>query len=486
MGNDNPKKEPEELPFRRKVTARQPGIVGAQWWNDGLTEMAAPVSRRGALKALMAAGGALAAGGVLIALASEDSYSESSSSIEAFDTLEAQRSQGWNFGAPDEGLFFAGQVPVPYEPSTVDSLVTELTPRQDKLKPFYQATLFQALAGTGSTAMALRTAMKPVFTSAMDTAFRQGQALASLFSEGTEAARTTVVLVDLPGPEAVAFAAGMARHFEPVFTFDNWPHPRGVVPAHLTLGAVLYYRPLLNRLAQDRATPAPPVLVLDRNRLKPYTQPQKEFDNRYLARLPPAARLSEQGFKHVLYVAPEGGASPELDDINDDFVSYREAKLDVKVVAASDFQPVASEPSGVEDVVSAPYTSDVLPELPRRRFYYAGSPESHGSFWANYPWLGTAVVAGTAVAAGVALSKLSGGHRYEPQSRATMFSALPNSASGAPRPRPNNFAKVQVRVANGTRQILGFAHGSYSSWNRTPTSYSGSSSSRSSYSSYGG
>jgi hypothetical protein len=478
MGSDNPNIEPEELPFRRKVTTRQPGIVGAQWWNDGLEAMETPVSRRGALKALLAVGGTVAAGGMAVAIVAE--ATGSSSTIESLDTLETQRSEGWNFGAPDETLTFTGQVPVQYEATTLDKLVTELAPRQDRLKPFYQATLFQSLTGTSPTSVELRSAMKPVFTPAMDTAFRQGRALDSLFPERTEVTRTTVVIVDLPGPEAVAFAAGLARHFEPVFIFDNWPHPRGLVPAHLTLGAALYYRPLLARMAAERATPAPPVLVLDRNRLLPYNKPQSEFDNRYLARLPPAARLRELGIKHVLYVAPGGGSVQELDDINEDFVSYREAGLDVKAVAASDFQPSPSEPPTMAEVPMSPHASDVLSELPRRNFYYGGSPESHSSFWSVYPWVGGAVAGGLA---GAALAKLSGGHRYEPQRRATMFAPPPNSASGAPRRRPNGFAKVQVKVAQGTRKILGFAHGSYSSWNRTPTSYS---SSGSGYSSYGG
>lgn len=482
MANDEAKKEAGELPFRRQVTTRQPGIVGAQWWNDGLSAMESPVSRRGALKALLAVGGTVAVGGIAIAAISGSS--EPDYDIEMLDTLETQRAQGWNFGAADEALSFKDQVSVRHDEASLHRLATELSPRQDRLKPFYQATLFQALAGTvpGTlpSAVELRSALKPIFTPAMDTAFRQGQALESLFPAGEAVTRTTVVMVDLPGPEAVAFAAGLARRFEPVFTFDNWPHPRGLVPAHLTLGAVLYYRPLLERTAQSRPTSAPPVFVLDRNRLLPYTDPKKSFDNRYLARLPPAARLTEMGFKHVLYVAPGGSALRELDDINEDFVSYREARLDVKIVAASDFAPSASEPAGPEEVVKAPMTSDAVAALPRRSFYYGGSPELHSSFWVFYPW-----VVGRAMSAAprVLPPSLSGAYRYEPQRRATMFSPPPNSASGAPRNRPNTFAKVQVKVASASRQILGFAYGSYSSWNRVPVASSYSSSG---YSSYGG
>ena len=62
----------------------------------------------------------------------------------------------------------------------------------------------------------------------MEVAYRRGKALASLFKGNAAAA---MVVVDLAGPEAVAFAAGAASAFDPVFAFDNWPHPRGVVPS---------------------------------------------------------------------------------------------------------------------------------------------------------------------------------------------------------------------------------------------------------------
>ncbi|WP_224245455.1 hypothetical protein [Hyalangium gracile] len=473
MESDQKKREIEELPIRRKSTTRQRGIVGAQWWNDGLTDMQDPMSRRSALKALVAVGGTVAVGGLLVAVATSDSGSSSSyERFENWDTLEAQRAQGWNFGAPDETLTFKDQTPVTPDAAVLDKLVTDMTPRQESLKPFYQATLFQALTPTAGMAREvndLRAALKPIFTPAMDTAFRQGRAMESLFPLGEEVSRTTAVFVDLPGPESVAFSTGLARRFEPIYTFDNWPHPRGVVPAHLTLGAVLYYRSLLTRLAPERVTPAPPVFVLDRNRLLPYKQVKTQFDNRYLAKLPPAQRLSELGVKNVLYVVPGDGPLEELDDINEDFVSYREAGLSVKLVTASEFKPVEQM---AETTPSQPATAEALAELSRQPFYFGGSPASHAAFWSLYA-LGSRNT-GTQAAAPVVPPPR--GLLYEPTRRATMFSPPPNSASGAPRHRPNGFAKVQVRVASGTRQLLGFAHGSYSSWNRAPSSSSYSSS----------
>ncbi|WP_224365074.1 hypothetical protein [Hyalangium versicolor] len=472
---DKGKNEPEDLPFLRKVTTRQPGIVGAQWWNEGLSEMQDPMSRRSALKALAALGGVVAVGGGIIAAVT----GVTSDPIEDRDTLETQRAQGWNFGAPDEALSFVGQSSVAYDASSFDTLATGMAPRQDSLKPFYQATLFQALAEVPGTnweglqsKSALKGTLRPIFTPAMDTAFRQGLALESLFPQGQEVSRTTAVFVDLPGPETVAFSTGLARRFEPIYTFDNWPHPRGVVPAHLTLAAVVYYRPLLDRLARERSTPAPPVFVLDRNRLLPFTDVKKQFDNRYLVRLPPAQSLKGLGIQHVLYIVPGDVPLQELDDINEDFVSYREAGIDVKAMAASDFQP--ADPKA-EDALTQPYTADALAALPRQPYFFGGSPQSHSIFWGLYPWWRNRP---PSVDPSSLPSQLSRGHYYEPQRRATMFTPPPNSASGAPRQRPNGFAKVQVRVARGTQQILGFAHGSYSSWNRAPTS--------SSYSSYGG
>src|SRR5207248_1309850 len=107
-----------------------------------------------------------------------------------------------------------------------------------------------------------------------------GGLLAWLLSQSDEV-DITMDALDVQGPTSVAVAAGMAPGFDPVFVLDNWPHPLGVVPSHLTLGAVLYYRPLFMRLRGSRTGRAPPVFVLDRNRLARYTDEETQFDNRY-------------------------------------------------------------------------------------------------------------------------------------------------------------------------------------------------------------
>src|SRR5207248_11566870 len=124
---------------------------------------------------------------------------------------------------------------------------------------------------------------------------------------------------------------------------DNWPHPLGVVPSHLTLGAVLYYRPLFMRLRGSRTGRAPPVFVLDRNRLARYTDEETQFDNRYVARLPTATNLQSLGIRRVLYIAPDQSDMRELDDLNADFVAFRDASIDVKVMPLSDLMPPAQQ-----------------------------------------------------------------------------------------------------------------------------------------------
>jgi len=511
----------DQNPFQRKVMTRLPGLVGAQWWNEGLSAMSDPVSRRKALQALAVFGGVVAVGGIALASSGEDEF------LEMHDALQMQRQQGWNFGATDDTLTFTGQANVPLRPQELSALATELTPKQDALKPFSQATLFQSVSTPGSLVNELR----PIYTPEMEAAFNQGQALATLFAEQPEAARATAVLVDLPGPESVAFAAALARSFEPVFTFDNWPHPVGVVPAHLTLAAVAYYQSTLRQLAQSRSLPAPPVFVMDRQRLTAYTDQERQFDNRYMARMPASEQLRKLGIQHVLYVVPGGNAPlQELDDLNEDFVAWRTAGLDVKLVATSDFrpdptetatsgvasgQPTATADGGTPTDAGTPALASVDGGTPTdagtsalatadagtpadagtrvatagstgpHHWYYGGSRMAHNSFWLFYPWGHTRPSTGTVhgiPSAGILSTKdvtqtpsnVSGGYAYEPTRRNTMFSAIPRGATGAFRPFPSGFGKVAMRTSSNSRAILGPAFSSRSSWSRSSSyTYSG-------------
>ena len=120
---------------------------------------------------------------------------------------------------------------------------------------------------------------------------------------------------------------------DPVFLFDNWPHPHAVVPAHQTLAAAAYYQPLFAKARVERKVGAPAMLVLDRHRLNPYTDEATQFDNRHLARVPSAEALSGLGVKKVLYL---GMPAKESDDLVDDFLGYVAAGIAMSAATPAD------------------------------------------------------------------------------------------------------------------------------------------------------
>ncbi|MEP7125455.1 MAG: hypothetical protein ABJE95_31270 [Byssovorax sp.] len=436
---------PAQPPFQRTDVLDKPGIVGAKWWQEGLATHD-PMARRAALVAIAVLGvGMLAVGGLVAAVASVGP-SEPDTTTTMFGALDMQRKYGWSFGASSEALTFDGESQQPFEKGALDRMVTELAPAQTRLKRFSSPTLFQSPAamptsvaeGDPGQVMPLRDALRPIFTHAMDTAYRTGKALASLF----DGAKTDVALVvDLPGPQAIACAAGLAGTFDPCFAFENWPHPRGVVPAHLALAAAAYYQPLFARTAASRKQPGPAALVLDRGRLSSYTDDASQFDNRYAAKLPTAASLKELGVKRVLYVVPTGNDMTELDDLNEQFVAYAGAGLDVKIIAATDFGPDTAAPAPMKAPTAA------SPDAPI--YYYGSSSAAHSSFWPLYRW-GT--TKDPAVASGV-----STGYIYVPRARSTAFSSAAV---------PTGFGLVPVVIAVGTGAILGAKLSRSGSWNR--------------------
>ena len=137
-------------------------------------------------------------------------------------------------------------------------------------------------------------------------AWRRGDALRSLLTQGGNCRTDVALVLDLPGPEAIAVAAALSPCVEPVFVFANWPHPLGVVPAHQTLAAALYFLPSFEARSAAARRPT-------RRRCSSWTAIgwrrmstfAGQFDNRYLAGLPPVDALRSAGIRHVLYVTPD-------------------------------------------------------------------------------------------------------------------------------------------------------------------------------------
>src|SRR5206468_979588 len=128
----------------------------------------------------------------------------------------------------------------------------------------------------------------------------EARGLGDLFRDPASGGETAL-LIDVTGPEAIAAAAALADLFDPVFLFDNWPHPRGIVASHEVVAAAIYERPLFESAARRRRPGARPMFVIDSRRLTRYTDQADAFDNRYLARLPSAAAFQRLGVRHLLY-----------------------------------------------------------------------------------------------------------------------------------------------------------------------------------------
>ncbi len=422
-------------PFQRKETVDKPSIVGARWWHESLAQ---PIARRQALSGCLILGGVLAAtalAGTCVTVCVATSGDSDDVTYQPKTSLEMQQEYGWSFGATTENLVFNGESTQPFNREKLATLSVDTRPSDSDHYPFFVSTLFDSITATprsvpagetGTTITPLKTALRPIFTPGMDEAFKRGKALASLFAAAPNKGKGNAVIVDLPGPEAVAFAAGAASVLDPVFLFDNWPHPRAVVPAHLTLAAAVYYQPLLEKARDTRGSDGAPMFVLDRNRLATYTDEATQFDNRHVAKVPSASALAGLGVKNVIYIT--NGEASELDDLNDDFASYPLNGITTKLVPATHFRAGPPPPDagpGAESV-----------------HWYGGTPASHPTFWAVPV--------------------------YNPAARRTAFSSgtATRSPSAVTRPKPANFGTVPVAIAVGTGVILGAKLSRSGSWNR--------------------
>jgi hypothetical protein len=303
--------------------------------------------------------------------------------------LEDQRNIGWNIGAEGQPLALTGGQPVDVTGGTgwrqaMPNLAWSLGPAASRWTPYYAPALFQSLESPRSAG--LRFAMQPVFTPEMALAHRRGEALLSLLLDERGCRSDVALVIDLPGPESVAVAAALAPCLDPVFVFDNWPHPHGVVPAQETLGAALYFLPAFESARGERVRAArevPPVFVLDRQRLTPYADEPSLFDNRYFASLPAREALQEAGVRHVLYVTPDETVTLESDDLNDDLVAINEGGIDVKMLALSDFSETPL-PDWTADGSCGPAAAEPL--AANGLLYFGGSPASHSCFSYWYGW----------------------------------------------------------------------------------------------------
>ncbi len=397
----------------------------------------------------------------------------------AEESLELQKKEGWNVGSTDKALTYTAGV------TTTDSvnkavsafdpnyLISVYQPRDAQWQPFFTPTLLQSLSQ-----ISLNKEIKLIRTGDMVEAYQRAEGLRSLIASGKNT-NQTLIISDLPGPASIAVGAALADVVTLVPVFDNWPHPLGVVRSHETLGAMAYYASEIDEKRGKLPENAPAMLLLDANRLSPYTDQDNQFDNRYLAKLPPAEQLKQRGILQVIYITKDQTQATELDDINEDFVEWQKNGINVRMLRLSDFKPY-DEPLTASNTTSttAPASSTV------RHYYYGGYPYSHWWFYDHYYWSRpTTIIYGNGYGYG---GGYAGNYRvppppinsrpnfdppsYRPASRPTVFSSArvgsSSGTTGVGRTKPSGFGRTSVRRGSDGR-VSGVRSGRSGSYGRS-------------------
>lgn len=390
------------------------------------------------------------------------------------DSLKLQRTEGWDVGSKDKALTF-------FYSSAKDSLardgwreyldpnklISVYQPANSNWQPYFVPTLVQSLAQES-----LKSKITPVNNGDMQTTFGQAEAMRELVMQAQNP-QQTLIISDLEGASSIAFGAAFAGAAHLVTGFDNWPHPLGVVPSHQTLGAMLYHAREIEEKKAKTPAPAPAVILLDSNRLNEYKDEEKQFDNRYLAKVPSADELKKRGIANVLYVVKDESRKQELDDLNDEFVEWQKQKINVKLMRLSDFKPSSETlasglpAAGTGTGTSAPTTTTVV----RNHYYYGGSPFYHWWFYDHYFYRPGPTVYISRGGYNVPLSRPSSpppftAPSYRPVSRPTVFSGSRVGAGyGVGRTRPSGFGRTSVRTSGG--RVTGVRSGRSGSYGRS-------------------
>ena len=140
------------------------------------------------------------------------------------------------------------------------------------------------------------------------------------------ATQQTLAILDIPGMYSVPMAVRlMASGFQPVCTFDNWPHWVGLIKSELALAQLLRFASTAKILRENISPQSSPVWVCDRDRLGDRAAKPREFDNRYYlddSILPSPETLRKNGISQIVCVVPEASMMPR-DDLRSYFRDLR-------------------------------------------------------------------------------------------------------------------------------------------------------------------
>ena len=430
--------------------------AGKSWWRESMT-------RRQATASILRTGAGIGAAGIIM----YGIYNAVDDDVDTeFDALELQKKSQWNVGSDDKNLIFpiASLTTTDSMGNKVDTSSTitnelnaDYLPSVPNYQPYMVSTLLQSL-----NQQSLRSAMRLFCTPEMKTAYSRGLGMREIMRSSADAAKT-LIIVDLPGPESMAFGAALSDSASLALTFDNWPHPLGVVPAQLTLGALWYYAKEVKLKKQSLPENPPLAMILDSNRLAAYSDADKQFDNRYAAKIPSADQLAKLGITNVLYITPNAGQTVEKDDLNEDFTAYHDKQIEVSMLPATNFQQSANDVKPV-DTTRAESSGSVMQSGIQPHYYGGGYSHSYMFFYHYSAFHTISSFPRQAAVSGMSVSRPA----YSPVARSTMFSsATKGGKSGIGRTKPSGFGKVSTRTSSRTGQVTGVRSGRSGSYGRS-------------------
>lgn len=417
-------------------------------------------SRRDNIGTLAALGFGAAAFGLINN--SCDESEEDEIEIES-DALELQKEEGWNFGSDSKTLNYNNQKIIT-DPNKISEfnafsnpsdLLSAYQPKNLNNAAYLVPTLIQS---TSSKTLAQQ--LKIFTNSDIDNAYSSGLGMREII-KGAKNPEQTLYIVDANGPESVAFGAALSDVADLVPTFDNWPHPIGVVPSHLTLSTLIRFAKEVRDNSSKRPEKAPAVFLLDRRRFIEKISPDIEFDNRYVAKIPTLDNLKSLKIDNIIYIVPNRGVTLELDDLNDDFTYFKENGISIQILPLTDF--FKDDEELAQNNTNRSYSHSGYPV-----HYYGGSPLFHSYFFfSNYSYLQSASRNSYRNAPQRNITPPS----YAPSKRTTIFSnRAVSSMSGIGKSRPSGFGSVTTRTSVSSGRVTGLRAGGFGSFGSSRSS----------------
>ncbi len=172
----------------------------------------------------------------------------------------------------------------------------------------------------------------------------------------------TWLILDGPGTVSVSIAAQVVSQqlCQPVCTFDNWPHPQGLIKPEVILAVLLRFASKLARVRRTWHKGLPPVWICDSQRLGVKPGKPRDFDNRYYfddSILPGIELLRQQHLQRVVYASLRVTDPPTL-DINGYLAHLQKRGMPILRIGVESEEAWRAGPSPAGPIPDLPFKQD--------------------------------------------------------------------------------------------------------------------------------